>query len=59
MAEDTKLELENLIKSAQQQPGVADVMRFYSQYNEILRKSGITLGQTTQCAINSYSASSS
>ena len=59
MAENVALELEELIKRAQKQPGVVDVMRFYSQYNEILQKSGVYLGQTTQCAISSYSSSSS
>lgn len=59
MAADTKLELEEIIKSAQKQPGVADVMRFYSQYNELLQKSGVYLGQTTQCTISSYSSNSS
>lgn len=52
-------ELEELIKKAQGQPGIADVMRFYSQYNEILQKSGIYLGQITPCAVSSYSSSSS
>ncbi|HJH25957.1 MAG TPA: hypothetical protein C5S37_04100 [Methanophagales archaeon] len=34
-----KLELDELIKSAQQQPGIADLMFVYGQYDEMLQKS--------------------
>ena len=34
-----KVELDELIKSAQQQPGIADLMFVYGQYDEMLRKS--------------------
>jgi len=59
MADDIKQELEDLIKRAQAQPGVVDVMRFRSQYDELLKKSGVYLGQTTQFAVSSYSSNSS
>jgi len=34
-----KLELDELIKSAQEQPGIADLMFVYGQYDEMLQKS--------------------
>jgi len=34
-----KLELDELIKSAQEQPGIADLMFVYGQYAEMLEKS--------------------
>ncbi|MEA3324513.1 MAG: hypothetical protein U9Q37_05160 [Euryarchaeota archaeon] len=34
-----ELELDELIKSAQKQPGVADLMFVYGQYDEMMRKS--------------------
>jgi len=34
-----KLELDVLIKSAQQQPGIADLMFVYGQYDEMMQKS--------------------
>lgn len=34
-----KSELDELIKSAQQQPGIADLMFVYGQYDEMLQKS--------------------
>lgn len=33
------LELDELIKSAQKQPGIADLMFVYGQYDEMLEKS--------------------
>lgn len=39
--DETKMELEldELIKSAQKQPGVADLMFVYGQYDEMMQKS--------------------
>ena len=34
-----KVELDELIKRAQQQPGIADLMFVYGQYDEMLQKS--------------------
>lgn len=34
-----KLELDELIKNAQEQPGIADLMFVYGQYAEMLEKS--------------------
>ena len=34
-----KLEIDGLIKSAQEQPGIADLMFVYGQYDEMLQKS--------------------
>lgn len=35
----TKLDLEELIKSAREQPGIADLMVVYGQYDEMMQKS--------------------
>jgi hypothetical protein len=34
-----KLELDELIKKAEEQPGIADLMFVYGQYDEMLQKS--------------------
>lgn len=37
--DELKLELEELIKNARKQPGIADLMFVYGQYDEMLQKS--------------------
>ena len=32
------IELEKMIKQAQAQPGVADIMAFYTQYNKVFQQ---------------------
>jgi len=54
-----KLELEELIKSAQQQPGIADLMFVYGQYDEMLQKSREYLEGVKPKVIISTSSNSS
>jgi|LGVF01.2.fsa_nt_gb hypothetical protein len=54
-----KVELDELIKSAQQQPGIADLMFVYGQYDEMLRKSGEYLEGVKPKVIISASSNSS
>ena len=54
-----KVELDELIKSAQQQPGIADLMLVYGQYDEMLRKSGEYLEGVKPKVIISASSNSS
>lgn len=56
---DTELELGEIIRRAQKQPGVADVMAFYAQYSKLLQKNNeCSLAMTPQ-GISSYSSNSS
>lgn len=52
-------ELEELIKEAQKQPGIIEIMDVQSRYNELLQKSGITLGETAPDTVSSNSFNSS
>ncbi len=53
------LELDELIKSAQEQPGVADLMFVYGQYDEMMQKSREYLeGVSTKVVISDSSNSS-
>ena len=54
-----KVELDELIKSAQQQPGIADLMFVYGQYDEMLRKSREYLEGVKPNVIISASSNSS
>jgi len=54
-----KVELDELIKSAQQQPGIADLMLVYGQYDEMLRKSREYLEGVKPKVIISASSNSS
>lgn len=54
-----KVELDELIKSAQQQPGIADLMFVYGQYDEMLRKSAEYLEGVKPKVIISASSNSS
>ncbi len=54
-----KVELDELIKSAQQQPGIADLMFVYGQYDEMLRKSREYLEGVKPKVIISASSNSS
>lgn len=51
-------DLEELIKEAQRQPGIADIMAFYAQYNEMLQRRDVYLAAMQPEAVNSYSANS-
>ncbi|MFZ2071915.1 MAG: hypothetical protein WAV32_10055 [Halobacteriota archaeon] len=55
----TKLGLEELIKSAQEQPGIADLMFVYGQYDEMLQKSREYLEGVKPKVIISASSNSS
>ncbi len=39
MAEQYELELNALIKKAQEEPGIVDLLAVYGQYGEVLKKS--------------------
>ena len=54
-----KVELDELIKSAQQQPGIAELMLVYGQYDEMLRKSREYLEGVKPKVIISASSNSS
>jgi len=54
-----KVELDELIKSAQQQPGIADLMFVYGQYDEMLQKSREYLEGVKPKVIISASSNSS
>ena len=54
-----KLELDELIESAQQQPGIADLMFVYGQYDEMLQKSREYLEGVKPKVIISTSSNSS
>lgn len=54
-----KLELDELIKSAQEQPGIADLMFVYGQYDEMLQKSREYLEEVEPKVIISASSDSS
>ena len=58
-ASKVNLELDELIKSAQEQPGVADLMFVYGQYDEMMQKSREYLeGVRTKVIISDSSNSS-
>jgi hypothetical protein len=52
-------ELEEIIKKAQEQPGVAEVIEVQRMYNELLRQSGVLLDETAPDTIGSYSSDAS
>ncbi|MGD0951565.1 MAG: hypothetical protein ABR985_04095 [Methanotrichaceae archaeon] len=52
-------ELDELIKKAQEQPGIVEIMDVQRRYNELLRQSGIILGEVAPDTISSYSSDSS
>jgi len=54
-----KLEFDELLKRAQEQPGIADLMFVYGQYDEMLQKSREYLGEMKQKVIISTSSDSS
>ncbi len=54
-----KVELDELIKRAQQQPGIADLMFVYGQYDEMLQKSREYLEGVKPKVIISASSNSS
>ncbi|MCJ7444944.1 MAG: hypothetical protein MUO26_10515 [Methanotrichaceae archaeon] len=54
----TLLELEELIKSAQKQPGIVELMHIYGQYAELLEISNEYLAELKPRNIN-FSASNS
>jgi len=56
---DIGQELEELIKEAQRQPGVADIVAFYARYNEMLQRYDACFAAMHQETVNSYSANSS
>ena len=39
MASDLSKEYQELVKKAQQQPGVVELMKVYEQYDELLKRS--------------------
>ena len=53
------LELDELIKSAQKQPCIADLMFVYGQYDEMMQKSRVYLEGVRPKAIISASSNSS
>jgi hypothetical protein len=52
-------DLEEIIKRAQEQPGVADVIEVQRMYLELLQQSGVFLEEITPDAIGSYSTDAS
>ena len=51
-------ELEELIRKAQSQPGIYEIMDVYSRYTKLLVQSGIYLGEKAPDTIDSYSYNS-
>lgn len=56
---DTDLVLEEMIRNAQKQPGVADVMAFYAQYSKLLQMNNECTIVMAPQGISSYSSNSS
>lgn len=52
-------ELSEIIRKAQEQPGVSDVIEVQRMYDELLRKSGLHLSEDSPEAIGSYSSDAS
>jgi hypothetical protein len=52
-------ELGEIIRKAQEQPGVSDVIEVQRMYNELLRQSGVHLYEDAPEAIGSYSSDTS
>lgn len=52
-------ELGEIIRKAQEQPGVSDVIEVQRMYNELLRQSGVHLDEDAPEAIGSYSSDAS
>lgn len=56
---EIKSDLDQLIKRAQEQPGIADLMLVYGQYEELLRKSHEYLAEMRPKSVVLTAASSS
>lgn len=56
---DQDRELEELIRKAQSQPGVFEMMDIYNKYAKLLQQSGIKLEESANDVISSYSYNSS
>lgn len=51
-------ELDELIRTAQQRPGVAEIMAFYAQYSELLKNNSECSTAMAPQGISSYSSNS-
>jgi hypothetical protein len=59
MVDTYKLELDALIKKAQEEPGIVDLLAVYGQYGEVLKKSQEYLAKTRPRTIITTTAGTS